>query len=96
MELVQEVYEKLKEQDLVWPDHAVVVVRDDDGEIKFSSVGKYDLSKSYSGNIYMRGNYCLFNSNQIPEPKLGYGTQSAMEVITRSEYEAYYYARENK
>ncbi len=96
MELVQEVYEKLKAIKLDWPEHAVVVVRDADGEIKFSSVGKYDLYKSYNGNIYMRGDYCLFNSNQVPEPSLGYGTRNAMEVITRSDYESYYYARENK
>lgn len=96
MELVQEVYEKLKQQNLVWPDHAVVVVRDHDGEIKFSSVGKYDISMTYDGHIYMRGEHCLFNSQQVPEPNLGNGTEDAPELITRSEYESYYYARENK
>lgn len=96
MELVQEVYEKLKERDLEWPGHAVVVVRDADGEIKFSSVGKYDLSKSYNGNIYMRGDYCLFNTNQVFEPNLGFGTHNAMDIITRSEFESFYFARETK
>lgn len=96
MELVQEVYEKLKERGLSWPDHAVVVVRDYDGMIKFSSVGKYDIATTYDGSIYMRGEHCLFNSRQITAPDLGCGTEDAPELITRSEYESYYYTRENK
>ena len=45
MELVQEVYEKLKEQGREWPEYAVVVVKDYDGEIKFSSTG--DISNAF-------------------------------------------------
>lgn len=96
MELVQEVYELLKERNIDWPEHSVVVLRDADGEIKFSSVGKYDISKNYEGDIYMRGDHCLFNRAIIYEPCLGKGTPNAMDIVTRSEYESYYFARETQ
>lgn len=96
MELVQEVYENLKVASLDWPEHAVVAVRDNDGEIKFSSVGKYDIEIGPSGNVYMRGPDCLFNNRLVDVPVLDMGTPEAMDIITRSEYESYYYAREDK
>nr|DAY73866.1 MAG TPA: hypothetical protein [Caudoviricetes sp.] len=95
MELVQEVYEKLKERELEWPDHAVVVVRDADGDIKFSSVGKYDIVLNPTGRVYMRGEFCLFNNHILPEPRLGFGTAEAMDIVTRSEYEVFYFTKED-
>lgn len=94
MELVQEVYEKLKEQNLAWPDHAVVVVKDNDGEIKFSSIGKYDIA--YVMGVYNRGNNCLFNNRQVPDVCLGYGKSGVPDIITRSDYESFYFAKETK
>lgn len=96
MQLVQEVYEKLKALNLDWPEHAVVVVRDADGEIKWSSVGKYDLDMNYDGTIYMRGDNCLFNNRSVYEPKLGFGTLDNTEIVTRSEFESFYFAKETK
>ena len=92
MELVQEVYEKLKEQDKEWPEYAVVVIKDIDGEIKFSSIGKYDITLTDNG-IYMRGEYCLFNNQQVEDLRLGFGQAGNPSLITRSEYESYYFAR---
>lgn len=93
MELVQEVYEKLKEMDLTWPDHAVVVVKDEDGEIKFSSVGKYDIPLTNTG-VYMRGTHCLFNTHMVPDIRVGFGSTDRPEIVTRSEYESYYFTKE--
>ena len=72
MELVQEVYEKLKEQGREWPEYAVVVVKDYDGEIKFSSNGKYDIAPTDNG-IYMRGEYCMFNTQVVEVIRIGQG-----------------------
>ncbi len=94
MELVQEVYEKLKENDLDWPEHAVVVVKDADGEIKFSSVGKYDITLTENG-IYMRGEHCMFNNNIIKDVRVGSGKSEHPEIVTRSEYESYYFTKED-
>lgn len=94
MELVQEVYEKLKEQDTEWPEYAVVVVKDYDGEIKFSSIGKYDITRTDNG-IFMRGPHCMFNSRIVEDIRIGYGKSEHPEIVTRSEYESYYFTREN-
>lgn len=92
MELVQEVYEKLKEEKLDWPEYAVVAVKDDDGEIKFSSVGKWDIPLSFTG-IYMRGSYCLFNTGLVPNVRLGFGGANNPSIVTRSEFEEYYFTK---
>lgn len=94
MELVQEVYEKLKEQGIDWPEYAVVVVKDYDGEIKFSSIGKYDITPTENG-IYMRGEHCMFNNHIVEDVRLGQGKSEHPEIVTRSEYESYYFARED-
>lgn len=94
MELVQEVYEKLKERDMVWPEYAVVVVKDSDGEIKFSSIGKYDIAPTVNG-IYMRGEHCMFNNNIVKDIRIGLGESEHPEIVTRSEYESYYFMRES-
>lgn len=93
MELVQEVYEKLKEQGREWPEYAVVVVKDYDGEIKFSSIGKYDIAPTDNG-IYMRGEYCMFNTQVVEDIRIGQGKSEHPEIVTRSEYESYYFTRE--
>ena len=94
MELVQEVYEKLKEQGRYWPEYAVIVTKDSDGEIKFSSIGKYDITLTDSG-IYMRGEHCMFNNHIVEDVRLGSGKSEHPEIVTRSEYESYYFARED-
>lgn len=91
MELVQEVYTGLKSLGIEWPERAVVAIRDADGEIKFSSVGKYDVVETPAG-IFMRGEHCLFNNGLAVAPNLLHGTRGRPTVITRSEYEAYFYA----
>lgn len=95
MELVQEIYEKLKEENLDWPEHALIVVKDTNGEIKFSSVSEDDVVLSPTG-YYMRGVTCLFNTKVYPEVKLSYGEPDHPEIVTRTEYENYYFARESK
>ena len=95
MELVQEVYEKLKEENLDWPEHALIVVKDTNGEIKFSSVSEDDVVLSPTG-YYMRGVTSLFNTKVYPEVKLSYGEPDHPEIVTRNEYENYYFARESK
>lgn len=94
MELVQEVYEKLKDVNLEWPEYAVVVVKDYDGEIKFSSIGKYDITPTENG-IYMRGEHCMFNNNIVEDIRIGSGTSEHPGIVTRTEYESYYFTREN-
>lgn len=94
MELVQEVYEKLKDVNLEWPEYAVVVVKDYDGEIKFSSIGKYDITPTENG-IYMRGEHCMFNNNIVEDIRIGRGKSEHPEIVTRSEYESYYFTRED-
>lgn len=96
MELVQEVYDKLKDKGLDWPMYALVVLRDEDGEIKFSSISKDYISVSPENNIYMRGQDCLFNNRVLPEPYLGYGTKNAMEIVTHFEFEQFYFTKENR
>lgn len=98
MQLVEEVYYKLKEKNAAWPEYAVVVVKDADGEIKFSSVGKSDIGihPSTSGGIYNRGSFCLFNSGIVDDIRIGHGAPNNPEVVTRSEYESYYYTQQEK
>lgn len=95
MELVQEVYEKLKEQGKEWPEYAVVVVKDGDGEIKFSSIGRYDITPTMNG-IFMRGEHCLFNNNIVEDIRIGFGQNESPSIVTRTEYENYYFARETQ
>lgn len=93
MELVQEVYNGLKDLGEEWPERAVIAVRDADGEIKFSSVGKYDVVETRSG-IFMRGDYCLFNKGMAEGPsKDFYGTEGCPAIVTRSEYEEFFYSK---
>ena len=93
MELVQEIYNGLKHLDEEWPEQAVIAVRDADGEIKFSSVGKYDVVQTFSG-IYMRGDYCLFNKGMAEGPSAHfYGTKDRPAIVTRSEYEEFFYSK---
>ena len=92
MELVQEVYNSLTLSGTEWPEYAVIVIRDNDGDIKFSSVGKSDIDMAPTG-IFMRGEHCLFNNRIVPSPVIKQGTRGAPEIVTRSEYENFFQAK---
>lgn len=95
MELVQEVYEQLQRRSQQWPEYAVIVVKDYDGEIKFSSVGKFDVTFHPEPGIYMRGENCMFNNLLVEDLQMDRGISDHPSLVTRSEYEDYYFCQEN-
>ena len=95
MELVQEVYFGLKVNETEWPDKAVIAIKDSDGKIKFSSVGKYDVTLDEVSGIYMRGEHCLFNNMLVEDIRIGFGKSEHPDIVTRSEYEDFYHTRED-
>lgn len=85
MELAQEVVNSGVE----WPENAMSVMRDFDGEIKFSSKTKGAIVKTPRG-IFMRGDDCLINNRMVSEPPSIQGTKGCPEIITRDQYETFY------
>ena len=85
MELAQEVMNSGVE----WPENAMSVMRDFDGEIKFSSKTKGAIVKTPRG-IYMRGEDCLINNLMVDEPPFIQGTKYCPDIMTRDQYETFY------
>lgn len=92
MELVQELYNALGAKGKDWPEHALIAIRDSDGEIKFSSVSKEHIVETKLG-IYMRRTYCLFNTRMVEAHVIEDGTKDCPTIVTKSEYEKFFYAK---
>lgn len=87
MELAKEIMDSGVE----WPEQALTAMRDADGEIKFSTKSKGFITLVGRG-IYMRGDDCLINNRMIEEPPVIRGTVGRPDILTKVQFENFYYA----